>query len=86
MKVNGVDITRVARMVWHHDDDREIRLATIIGRGRVDCVGGGQFDGLVVAPPPAYGLDLEVRRDRRVIVWERMSRRFVALPLFPEET
>lgn len=78
--LDGQQVTRVERVIWQPDDDRRIRSATIIGRGLVDVAGGGRFHGLVIMPL----VDL-THASASVVVWERSSSRFVAVPLHTEE-
>ncbi|MGN6111205.1 MAG: hypothetical protein ACTHU0_39265 [Kofleriaceae bacterium] len=84
--LDGQHVTRVQRVIWQPDDDRRIRSATIIGRGLVDVAGGGRFHGLVIMPQLSPGTPLVdlTHASASVVVWERSSSRFVAVPLNTE--
>lgn len=69
VKVNGVDVLSVERVKWRPDDDNV--SGAVVGRAYVRFPQGGEAHALVVLNRTGYV----------AIVWERTTKRFVAIPI-----
>ncbi len=83
VRLDGKLVTRVARVAWQPDDEREVRDTTIIGRGVVDTEGGGRSHALIISHRHTSGhreADGGIHR-KLAVVWERSTSRFVCFAL-----
>lgn len=77
--IDGKAIAQVRPVPLQTNDADQLCDAVIVGRGAIDMEGGGIYHGLVIKQ--LESIERCIEAVYYVVVWERATSRFVAVPV-----